>query len=192
MYENDADFIALANSKGDDSSCIARFFLKPKYMRKKSEEEGREIYEDREYIEIRVKGQDKQIFCREATDEDRHRFPSSYLAFKRGTEVPVTGTPIEQLGNLGPSLVHKLRGLGIRTIEDMANITDEHLFDVGPGARDLKNRAQSFLDKTTVTVTELEKQLEEQKARNDDLEDRLKALETSKPRKKRTKKRAAA
>lgn len=173
----------------DERGVIPRFFMKEVLLGAKSEAEKRPIYEDREHIEIKIKGQDKGIFCDLVRDAHRKRFPLAYAAFKAGREVAIIGTPIEQMAGVGPAMAHNLRGLNIRTVEDLAGISDENaLSSIGMGARELVNRAKAWIQGKAPEVTDLQRQLEEERrARADerrDMEERLAALEAGAKRKK--------
>ena len=192
MLDTDTEYLTLAQGKSDDASCIAKFFLKPVLLGKKSIDAGRQIFEDREYVEIMVKGQDKQVFTREAKEEDKIRFPNAYMAFKLGKEVPVTGTPIGNLPGIEPSRVEMLKLLGIRTIEDMAGLGEEGLNRVGMGARDLQAKCKAYIAKTSDEVITLKAQLDEQTQLNaamreqiDKMQEQITALSQPKTRKKK-------
>lgn len=151
----------------DDDSVVPRFYLGKRLMGFKSKQAGREIYEDVEMIEMRIKGQSKGIPHEMVGPEHIKRWPNAYAAFKVGRELPVVGTPIEQLPGIGPSMVHNLKGIGIRTIEDMAKTSDAVLQEIGTGARGLQTSAKAFIDKANGEVVELKdqvRQLQEQLA----------------------------
>jgi hypothetical protein len=178
MFEHDTDdaFASFLTGKQDDSACIPHFYLKAKLMGFKSHEAGREIYEDREYVEIRVKGQPKSIFCHEVTQQDKERFPTAYAAFKAGMEAPVIGTPLENLG-LSPATVLHFRAIGIRTVEDVAAAGDAALSNMGMGARDIQNKAKALLAGSTTQTVEMAAQI---KALQDQLAEVLAAQQPKK------------
>lgn len=173
----------------DDKDLIPRFFIDKKLMGAKSEAAGRPVYEDREYIEVKIKGQDKQIVVSEVTQKDKERFPRAYAAFQHSKPLPVIGTPVEMMPGVGPSMAHDLKGLSLRTVEDLARVTDENtLSRIGMGARDLVNRAKAWLAQQApavgaaqAQVEELQKQLAESEAKaaaeREAFEKRLAALE---------------
>jgi hypothetical protein len=174
--ESDASFTSfMPGATQDDRACYATFTVEKKLMGLKSHEAGRPIYEDREYVKILVKGQDKQVFVREVTLEDKQRFPNAYAAFKRGIEAPVTGTPVEMLG-LGPSSVEMMRIKGIRTVEDLAELGDDGLQGIGTGARDLQAKAKAFLGRTSSKAVELEQALAAERAKTAALQAQMEAL----------------
>ena len=185
----DESFLAFlpGRPQEDDSSLVVEFFVDKKLLGKRSIEEGREIYEDREYVRVQIKGQSKQVVVQEVKEQHIKRFPIAYYHFKAKRAAPVVGTPIEQLPHTGPTLAASLKVLGIRTIEDLANANDSALGNIGPGSRELQNKAKAFLGKTTETTLQLSEQLATEKARNDAMAQQLADMQTqlsslSKPR----------
>ncbi len=122
----------------------------------------------------------------------QERFPANWLnaykeAFRYWTEsreVPLTGTPVTDWSAVSPAQVKNLLNLNLRTVEDVAQATEEAMMRIGMGGRALKEKAQAWIDtaKTTGKSSgELESLRVENaslKARNGELEDRCKKLET--------------
>lgn len=188
----------------DDRALIIDFFVQKKLMGFKSHEAKREIYEDREFIRIRIKGQDKQEVVEEVKEHHRNKYPIAYQLFLMRKPAPVVGTPVEQLPGVGPSLAHHLKGLGLRSVEDVANVgeNDAVLQNIGMGARELRDRAKAWLANTTDATVALQAQLAaEREARQaseaarererEEFEARLKALEGGRAAPKRRKARRA-
>lgn len=149
----------------DDRSLIVEFFIDKKLMGAKSEAAKRPVYEDREYVKIMIKGQDKQIAVHEVTQEHRSRFPIAYQRFLQQKPAEVIGTPIDMLPGVGPSLAHHLKGINLRSIEDLAQITDENAMQrIGPGSRELVNRAKAWLANQAPAATALQDQLAAERA----------------------------
>lgn len=180
----DAAFMGfLPGQKEDDSSLIVEFFIGKKLLGAKSREEGREIYEDREFVKIQIKGQDKQVCIEEVRPHHKQKYPVAYQLFQMGKPLPVIGTPVEQLPGVGPSLAHHLKGLNLRTIEDVANVTDENtLTRIGMGARDLVTRAKAFIDKAAPQAVALQEENAMLKQQLAQMNERLAAMEKPKPR----------
>ena len=147
----DPDMDSSFNSKQDDSGCYATFFLHPIIDGFKSKEAGREIYTEVPYILILVKGQNKTEVRRKATDEDKRRFPREWGAFQDGKINPITGTPLESL-NLAAGIIQELKHLNIRTVEDVAEISDLTIQKIGIGGVEMRNQAKAFLSKNSVKV----------------------------------------
>lgn len=165
----------------DDKSLIVTFFVSKKLMGLKSQEAGKPVYEDREFVKIMIKGQDKQIVVDEVTERHKQRFPIAYLAFRNSKPAPVIGTPIGLMPGVGPSLAHHLTGMNLRTVEDVANVTDENTLQaMGAGARDLVRRAKAWLEQTSERALTANAQLEEKEAENAALREQIKAFEAEK------------
>ena len=166
----------------DDSALIIRFFVGKKLLGAKSIAAGREIYEDREYVEILIKGQDKQAVVEEVKQHHKQKFPIAYMAFQQARELPMVGTPIAQLPGVGPSLAHTMKGLNIRSIEDMAGVGENEIVlqAIGMGARDLVKRAKAWLDQTSATTVSLQEENKQLKDLLAKMNERLEALETPK------------
>ncbi len=162
------------NKLEDDAALIVEFFVDKKLMGAKSEAAGKPVYEDREYVKIMIKGQDKQIVVQEVQKTHKERFPIAYLRFTQNKPLPVVGTPIEMMPGVGPSLAHQLKGMNLRTIEDVANITDESVMQsIGMGARDLVKRARAWLEQTSEKSLTLQAQLVEKDAENERLRQQI-------------------
>lgn len=154
----------------DDRNLLVRFFIAPVLLGFKSEQMGRPQYEDREHVEISIKGQDKQVVVREVTNADRDRFPIAYGRFKNQTQDAATGTPIEMMPGVGPSFALHLRSIHIRTVEDLAAVSDEAaLMNIGMGARDLVEKAKAWVASQTPEKIKLEQQLADTLAQNKQL-----------------------
>lgn len=146
--------------RDDDRGAVAKFFIAPVYMGFKSEQAGKAVYEDREFVSIRVKGQDKTEHVCEVREEDKRRFAFQYQQFKAGQSQAKAGTPIERLQGVSPSAVLLFRQHNIRTIEDLAEVADGHLANLGMGARDLQRQAIAYLSNGKVANDELTKRLD--------------------------------
>ena len=185
----------------DDRALIVTFFTEKKLLGAKSIAAGREIYEDREYVKIQIKGQDKQVVVEEVKAYHKQKYPIAYQQFVLRKPAPVVGTPIEQLPGMGPTQAHHLKGLNLRSIEDLANVSDENTINaIGMGARDLVKRAKAWIEQKAPQTIELAEQLAAEKAERERVEqeraaerrafeERLAALEKVKaPAKKRRRK----
>lgn len=121
------------------------FFLHPVLQGRESQDAGREIYKDAPHVRVRVAGQDKSEVVKEVTEKVKARFPEEWAAFEKGMEAPAHGTPIEQWGRITPSLGRTLRNINIRTVEDIASLSDAGVAEVGPGGFKLRDDARKFL-----------------------------------------------
>jgi len=104
--------------------CYPIFSRKFRQDKVASVKEGRIVGADIEMVEVIVAGDRTQTWYGKVTDEHRNRWPVLYQAWKKGEEPPVQGTPLEQWPLISTSFLHELKSLGVRTVEQMANLTD--------------------------------------------------------------------
>lgn len=70
---------------------------------------------------------------------------ASYDLYKKGQEIPLEGTPIRGWKLMSGSQQEECIRFNILTVEQLANLTDEGMRNVGMGALQLKRRAQAWL-----------------------------------------------
>jgi uncharacterized protein CbrC (UPF0167 family) len=86
---------------------------------------------------------------RPASAQDKGRFSKQYAMFKQGMseEDQVTGTRLSDWPFLGRAQAEELKYLGIKTVEQLAEVRDDIVSRV-PGLTALKQHAQVWLGKT--------------------------------------------
>jgi len=150
-----------------------RFFMHPEKQEHESADAGRPIYKEVEYLEILSGGSTLNIVIRAVNDMDRERFRDQYRRFKdSGVDVP-DGTLLREIPWMEASFVHELAHLRIRTVEQLAEVSDQVCTGM-PGLFDLKRKAQLWLKKSEAAAP-FTKLAEE----NADLRKRLDALESA-------------
>lgn len=99
------------------------------------------------------------------------RFKDQYERWKSGKEQVMTGTPLEYL-TLPQAKLFELKALSIYTVETLAALDGKRLANLGMGGRDLKNKAQAYLDtaEKNADVLKLSNENEELKRRLEKLE----------------------
>ncbi len=127
------------------------FFMEPVIDELASAQEGRTIARDVECIRIATPGNTLTIFAGRVTDEHRYKWPAEYAAFKEGREIEMSGTPIEMWGMLRPSQVTEWKAMGVRSVENMADLNDHDIQRLGMGARNMRDAARAFLDNAEAT-----------------------------------------
>lgn len=110
----------------DTSGLYARFYLHPKKDEKASIDEGRPIFREVPYIEIRVPGDKGTVINRPVRDRDRAEFPKQWAAFEAGKEQGVDGTPLEEWPMISRAQVEELRFFGVRSVEQLAQMSDSN------------------------------------------------------------------
>lgn len=128
-----------------DDRLYVEFFREPVMLPAKSREEGRAVYEERDFVRIHVPG-DKTTVCVEPMHEiNLARFRVRYEKWKAGQGEAVTGTPLTALPGMTPAKIEEYKYFKITTIEQMAEAND------GLGQKFMsfqsdKQRAKAFLE----------------------------------------------
>lgn len=167
-----------------DENLLVRFFPKPCENKAKSEAEGRPIYEDKDYIEIRVPGEREVRYCQPANSIDIARFPEHYRRYKaRMSQETAAGTPLSEWPGVTRAQVEEFKFLNVTTVEQLLSISDTNAQKF-MGIRALQQKAKAYLESANGqaaanALLETQKQLAEQKAINERLMARLDALEAA-------------
>ena len=152
-------------------NAIVKFFNHAKRNNQKSEAEGRAIFDNLVYVEIRFPGDNKTIHCRQATDQDKIRFPGAWKAFELGEEVPLDGTPLEQWPQADAGFVAEMKALGIRTVEQLASMSDGNAQNIRFGG-DWVRKAQAYI----AGQSQIESQNEDLKSQLEEMQAQLAQL----------------
>lgn len=128
-----------------DSKLYVTFYVRAVMNNFQSSEQGRPIFDEKEYIRLIVPGDSKTTVDCPVTDEFRMRFPKQYDAFKRGLAQAVSGTPLEVWPQMTVGLVAELKAMNIQTVEQLAGLDDGRAQKI-MGHFELRRRAQAFLD----------------------------------------------
>lgn len=151
----------------DDKPTVhVEFFSRAIENERLSREENRPIFEDKEFVRIKFPGDTKRVHVAPAGENYRRDpgsnswvsykedFPRHYELFKKGMEQIAVGTPISELPFLTEGKRAELRAINILTAEHLAGLEGPSLDRLGMGGRELKNKAQAYLDKASNGVSE--------------------------------------
>lgn len=134
-----------------DNELKVRFFIDAIHDMVSSAKEGRAIYKDCEWIEIKIPGNRDNVVKRPVRKSDIARFPQHYSMFKarvgkNGTE-EIVGTLLSAWPHPGmtPARVLELDFYNIRTVENLAAVSDSNGAKL-MGLQALKADAIKFLD----------------------------------------------
>jgi hypothetical protein len=172
-----ADYAAPGmGSKGQDSRVYVKFSLEAIQDTEKSNEAGRPIFKDEEFITIMVPG-DRDFISRPVRNVDKQEFSVQYNAFKAGMEQPTEGTPLASLPFLTKVQVAELNAVNVKTAEQLRDMSDvlsqqfmginllkkqvgDFLAAAAGAAPALKLQAE--LEKRDTTIATLQKALDDQ------------------------------
>lgn len=125
---------------------IPEFFIEPVHLEFRSKTEGRPIWEEREFVRIRIPGDRNSSPVEPVNDGHKERWPEAYAAFKAGQEAPLEGVPLKEWPQINTARIKELAYFNIHTVEHLAAVTDNNLQNLGMGARELRDRAKLFLE----------------------------------------------
>lgn len=174
--------------RNPDDVLVATFRTLAQKNEARSAAEGRPIYEDVEVVEIRAPGSRNYTpypatafshwhfdpFTGEQTQVTyAERFAHQYQQYKASAQQTKSGTPVDYAPFLTEGKRAELRAQNIYTVEQLVAIDGQELKNLGPGGRDLKNRAEEYLaeSKGNAPTTQLAAELEALRARNAVLEE---------------------
>ena len=111
---------------------FVQFNVQPLQDEKASKEAGRPVFKDTEFIRIVVPGDKQNIVHRPVNPDDPEKYRDAYQAFKRGVSDAVSGTPLAEWPLVTRSQVEELGYFGVRSVEQLANVSDGNLKNMGP------------------------------------------------------------
>lgn len=167
METFDADPNLFTRANAGDEQLFVVFYMGIVQNQSRSVEEGRAIYDDVECVRIIVPGDKNSVIDRPATAHDKRRFMKQYGLFKEGRseEEQVSGTRLSDWPFLSRAQAEELKYLGIKTVEQLANVRDDITSRV-PGLVSLKQNAGVWLAKATKSAeaAQFTKRMQEQDA----------------------------
>ena len=144
IYEGDKTYED-GKQHADDDKLRVRFFVDAVKHDKKSEEAGRAIYYDQEFIQIIIPGS-RDISTYALDEHYKKRFAKHYATWKAagGGEQKIDGTILAELPWMTKSQIAELNYSNIQTVEQLANLSDT-LAQQFMGNFKLRERARNFL-----------------------------------------------
>lgn len=164
---NVEDFKAAETSAG----VYGKFYYRPVQNDKKSEAEGRPIFDEVEFVEIVAAGNGNNIVRRPARPQDKARFRQAYMQFREGDADQVVGTPLSEVPWISRSMMEELSYIKVKTLEQLAELSDQNC-GRGAGLYELKRKAKAHIEKAAAAVP-----FDALHKENEELKERLAALE---------------
>lgn len=179
-YETTAFAMRQGTPGEDEKGLLVKFYLRPEQNAAKTAEEGRPIFEEKEYITIMVPGDRDNVIDRPIQDSDKQRFGGAYMRFKQGLEIQSPGTPLSAWPGINRSQVEELRYFNVETVEQLASMSDGNAQKFA-GINELRRRAAAFLEAAVDNskVEKMEYELQQRDERIALLEARLEQLEAA-------------
>lgn len=139
---------------GNDTGLHAEFYSEAVYQAYESEQQGRPVYKDVNFIYITrpCARSDLRREVRMVTDgtipTDPERFPRQWQAFQNKQEQVQSGMPLEQWAPLTKATVLELKAAKVHTVEQLAALPDSTLQNLGMmDARRFRDMAKAQVDR---------------------------------------------
>lgn len=165
--------------KGPDGTAL-RFFERAVQNNFQSEKRGHPVFDNCLMVEVIVPGSTESMpeFVIERTDsttEEVTRYPH-YDKYKDLVESyksnsghgAIAGTPLSEWPQINAGQVQTYRAMNIHTVEQLAEVSDGTLGNMGMGARQLRDKAKSWLNTRAfgVPTAQMQSENESLKAEN--------------------------
>lgn len=182
-------------SHGSDAGLYVEFYMESLHDVEASEKEGRPIYRDTEFIKIIPVGDKNTVVCRPVelkeggqAPPDNVRWPQQYAAFKNQQKQVIEGTTLLEWGVLTKSQALMMKAVNVHTVEQLAEVSDSNLNNLGMGGRDFRDRAKLYIAnaKDGSGITQLKAENDRMQGEIEALKNQIKAIADNK--KKSTKK----
>lgn len=129
-----------------ENGIFVEFFTAPVEQTYLSKKEGRPIFKDMAHVRMAIPGDRNNSPVFIATDQHKRRFREAWRDFERNGQQNETGTPIGKLPGITKSQTKEVEHFNIRTVEQMAIVSDAAISNMGVGYQDLRARAKAYLE----------------------------------------------
>ena len=141
--------LAMKQNAQERGKLVIQFYKRAVQDQQKSDDEGRPIYVERDFIKILTPGDrdnviDREVWVGRVPACDNMRYPQEYKAFKEGSTETMVGTPLESCPVFSRTQVEELKHLNCRTVEQVASLADGTTQKF-MGLQQIKQRAADWL-----------------------------------------------
>lgn len=143
-YDFDPNAFSESAQRAQDANLVVQFYSRPVKDNGKTEEAGRPIFIDMDYVKIIAPGNATNIIDRPVDDVDRARFRDRYNAWKAGESNTVQGTLLSEWPAINRTLCEELRFFQLLTVEQLAAAPD-NLAPQIQGFYGLKQQAADYI-----------------------------------------------
>ena len=168
--------------KREMPNIYAHFFTEEVEDEAATQEAGHVVYKSVDKVRWGQRGQNLQERV-DRVDRLKKREPHIYMvmerayeAWKKNQEPPVEGTPLKMWPAIKAAQIKTFINLGIRSVEELAGLTNDQCDRLGMGTKHMRNRARLWIEaaqdkgKLAERTAVLERKLEELAERNAELE----------------------
>lgn len=157
-----------------DSRLAVTFYKRSVKQEDDSIAAGRPIFKEFDFVRICVPGDNLTEIDTYANESHKQRFPRQWAHYQNqvGSQEQIIGTPVEQWTLISRSQAEELKGIKFRTVEDIANCSDQQLQRIGMIAgmspHSFREKAKAFLNlaNDSAEVAQREQELQALKEEN--------------------------
>lgn len=162
----------------EDHKYVVSFYPKTVENAAKSKAEGRPIHDAQDWIKMFMPGDKTSETDRPVKEVDKERFKARWQAYLEKRTIATEGTALESWPILGVAQIADLKAIGISTVDQLANVTDEGLRNLGMGARTLRQKAIDFIAaaKSSAPLVQMREQIEELQRRLQQRDSQVEAM----------------
>lgn len=177
---SEREFLRQYVPQDDDHGVLANFERVREFQPFASQEKGEDVYLDRDYVRIKIRGNDKIEVHRLATASDKKRFPFAWQQYQIGKEQSEHGTPLDEI--VDSSQLPAFHAKNVFTVEDLARVDDGNLQNLPAGSRDLRHKARERVslkqraESSDTAITQLTQQNQALMEQNAKLADQVSRL----------------
>lgn len=158
-----------------DSRLAVTFYKRSVKQEDESIAAGRPIFKEFDFVRICVPGDNLTEIDTYANNSHKARFPRQWAHYQNqvGNQEQIIGTPIEEWTLISRSQADELKGIKFRTVEDVANCSDQQLQRIGMIAgmspHSFREKAKAFLNlaSESAEVSQREAELHALRQEND-------------------------
>ena len=110
-----------------------------------SKQQDELYYDDIPYMKIISPGQRYSTVDRKVHAKDKAEHKEQWEAFEKKQELRTNGTPLSEWSGVETDMIRELEHMNVFTVEDLANVNDANLTNIGPGARKLQDAAKLYV-----------------------------------------------
>jgi len=162
-----------------DSRLAVTFYKRSVKQEDESIAAGRPIFKEFDFVRICVPGDNLTEIDTYANESHKQRFPRQWAHYQNqvGNQEQIVGTPVEQWTLISRSQAEELKGIKFRTVEDIANCSDQQLQRIGMIAgmspHSFREKAKAFLNLANDSAEVAQREAEMQALREEN--DKIKA-----------------
>jgi hypothetical protein len=148
-----------SDEQNADSRLQVRFYKRPVKQEDASNEAGRPIYKEFDFVHICVAGDTLTEIDTYALENHKQRFPLHWAAYQNklgADDQGYEGTPLTEWPLISKSQAEELRAMKFYTVESVAGASDQQLQRIGMAAGmspyAFRDKAKSFLNLATASA----------------------------------------